>query len=68
MFVVSAEYSDSAESHFGLVGRGSVSAEPHFGRFGAPLLKLYLTNLTSLILLLTTKKIPTVILKMNVLK
>ena len=29
-----AEYSDSAESHFGRFGKGSVSAESHFDRFG----------------------------------
>ena len=29
-----AEYSVSAESHFGRFGRGSVSAEFHFDRFG----------------------------------
>ena len=29
-----AEYSDSAESHFGRFGRGSVSAESHFDWFG----------------------------------
>ena len=29
-----AEYSVSAESHFGWFGRGSVSAEFHFNRFG----------------------------------
>ena len=28
-----AEYSDSAESHFGRFGRCSVSAESHFGWF-----------------------------------
>ena len=36
-----AEYSDTAESHFGRFSRGSASAESYFGRFGAPLIRTH---------------------------